>query len=546
MVEHIQDTNFTIHNLQLGKTWYIQVAAIKEGQEISKSPEIPIVLNDQFRPTGVDIIFDPDPPLLNYDLNINTHFYGDLEYPPKVEVRFTDGRIVRLDATGEKRDYYSTLPATEFISSIEVVDVFDHMDRKIGSRGVGFDPILPGDGPGGGDVTLDPDPPIIGEPFTINVHFYNQVNFETTAVVRFVDGSQVEVVLDGDYQDFSGILSAANFYNTIDIIDILDDLGKIIASWSGTGGDTGHEPGLGDPIITPFPPKVNLPFNIELTLPFQSPLAPKFRLKHADGTSMDFDAQGDIPGNYFYYNFDKLLKPLNSIVILDPFGNPKQTVSMPGATEVHSVNIRLEPQYPIATDSLKIFADFPDTASYDTPQAIIVFDNGGTIRRSFAEGPGLNNYEMLILATEMNDINGKVIIESEYGNFLGEMRFGASTAPDTSNIEVEIEIDPADPVPNSDSGFDVKLHFPNGDVGFTPNVQVKLMGGINRYPTVTGEYNDFVATVTAANFTNSIEFIDVKDDNGSLIGSWTPGGTKSNYREFCRRYYCYPKHSLRR
>jgi len=128
-------------------------------------------------PTGCDIILSNDPPVIGLALNVQVDFPNYLPFTPQLFVDFENDapKTYYFPQGAGFNTYTREVPIGDMTSQVILIEVWDDYNNMMCERG------FTAGGVSVQTLTVDPDPPVIGQDLQVHVEF-NVPNMLTSCV----------------------------------------------------------------------------------------------------------------------------------------------------------------------------------------------------------------------------------------------------------------------------------------------------------------------------------------------------------------------------
>lgn len=425
--------SFMIKDIIVGRESFIKVFALKQGKIIGESREIAHYPR-AFMPVGLEIMVNPDPPQTAASLNIMLHFFDDINFLPKVFVRFTDGSTEILQTSGEKRDFRTILSADKFRSDIAVIDVEDNQGRHIGDRP------FKGGTAGKFGPKIEPYPPVVGKPFTFTLDTPMVVPLAPKINLRYQDGTSKKLDLQGNLPGNKFSVYISNLEKPLAAIDIIDPFGQVVDTVDfSMAQDFGQRANI---LIFPDPPVMGQNLNVKVEFPEAVNFKPKVFFEFIDGFRKEvIPGQGPgvsvfevmLPGAEF-------TRPLRRIEVKKDWEFIADKFLGAGSGPMSMVNIMVNPDPPQTGQNLEISLNFLQDITF-LPRVLVRLSNG-TTHTPVVTG-SIRNFKAVLTADKFSNSLMIIDVEDDKGMHIGERFFGEHQMNFSGSA---IKVDPYPPI----------------------------------------------------------------------------------------------------
>lgn len=352
----------------------------------------------------------PHPPVVGQPLDI----YVDADIPLSAWPRV---RLIYANGSSEERDMQGNLPSKHFELNIAALTQTVNMIELLNPFGVVKDTLtFAVAGPLGLNIALAPMPPQVGQAMTLTVDFDAPAPFIPRLIVDFVDGRQRSYVFsDGlGLRHYEYIVAAADMTQDVVHMALEDDNGLVMDEvYFNVSQDV---PMTIDLTVTPNPPQMNAPINIQALFSQRMDVAPKVVVRFDDHTQREYFSSEALPTDTFNFTVPvgDVIRPVMAVEIMDQ-GTGTIYENMTFDTSPPSFYVYLSE---MGSDSLDVSWDDIQAHSYEimfgaasgdysdpqSPQVV----QGGMV----ATLTGLTEGATYYVRVQAKDINGGLIAES--------------------------------------------------------------------------------------------------------------------------------------
>ncbi|MBN1869550.1 MAG: FecR domain-containing protein [Candidatus Omnitrophica bacterium] len=491
-------SNYTISNLLTGKVYYFMVAARKGYQDIMVSN----VINTIIGGTTLELS-------VNYNVMDNDVQLFWQEYPGADKYRVQWGTAVgaypnMFDVSGNSyfipdlslgSNIYLKVKALKYGQVIgESRDIFVHIEEFMAT---------------GGEIYFIPDPPMVGQYLSINMHFFQDLPFVPNVMVRLQD-RDVTLTPTGQFRDYETFLTGAAFDSPIMAVDVLDPQGRIIASRSPSAGTYG---GAMVPVeLLPDPPMIGNSLRVRVNFPDQVPFTPRLFVEYASGTKEYNSNQAPY---LFMYEWYIPVADMNSSILYMKVVNPNTGAILGDRSfggvygDVYAnVPFIVSPNPPIIGQPVSMTLNI-DTVVSMAPKLKIYFSSGMQEVNMAGTLPG--QYFTYDIGS-LSSLISKIDIVDPMTNIVKHTWNPGVAAPTSCVINV-----PNDP-PLVGQLLQVTAQFP-GAISYTPKVRVYLTNGMVKnytFPQGPG-LSTYEISIPAADINAGVSEIEIWNDTDTVI-----------------------------
>ncbi|MFC1508207.1 FecR domain-containing protein [Candidatus Omnitrophota bacterium] len=466
----------------------------------------------------VRISVDPEPSV-GTDANISLDFNQEIDFQfagLRLLVFFVGGGEIEIpiSGSGPQMSYQAMLSASQHTETIETISVE-------GSRGIVPEEYINTVASGGviGELSITPDPPIIGNSAQIQVSIVDANTYQPRYIdvlpvvsVEFSNGMMNDLIVSGTLpgSEFYAELTPDMFSSPLTLIDL--EYNGILIDSKSFSEESG--PVTFGPRFYPEPPIIGQSLDMVLdTDPYEPPLYgyPEVKINYAPGvtpTNELMEITGAIPGRHFSGSISQVKGPVDSADFINPMtGNIEHThYFTSGPTGATSGTIEVAPNDPPVPDTTVNVYYNASGMVYERPTFEIHYTDNSM--QSFdAEGPipGMNFLMSIYLNKQVSRIEAWNL---QHTLILASRHF-EDGGPGTGTIA----INPDPPYPNTTINI----------VATTDNYQSSLPKVEIYYADYTVEYPTLTGTLPGTSFstekyiTKYIERIELLDYNQATL-----------------------------
>ncbi len=453
----------------------------------------------------VNIMVNPNPPTPYAELMVTATFSQPVYFIPKVFVDLDGG--IRKDyffpgAPGMSQ-YQMNIPAEDITQSVILVGIEDDAGHLIGDMPFGAS------GSATASIMVNPDPPAAYAEMMVTAMFSQPVYFIPHVFVELDGGMRKDYAFPAaaGMSQYQINIPAADLTANIMRVGVEDDKQVMLADrmFSTAGGTTVNI------MVNPDPPPpytemmVTAQFNQAVTF------IPKVLVELEGGMMKNYQFSG-APGMSQYQINIPAADITNNVMLVrveDDMGNsigdkPFGSMSGPG------VNITVNPDPPAPYADVLVKATFDYATTY-VPQLFVEFASGNVRSYIFSQAAGSVEYQITLSAAEVTDNISRIGIHDDMGGFVDGIDFSTNNMPSLS-----VFVNPDPPAPYA--SLIVKAQF-DQNVPILPQVDIGFANGnVKNYtfPGAAGQM-EFEIAIPAADVTDDVSWIQVKDDHGDDI-----------------------------
>lgn len=315
----------------------------------------------------------------------------------------------------------------------------------------------------------------------------------------------------------------------------------------GTVGTT--TAGAGALIVTPMPPIINQPLNINLQTILPQFSIPYLRFFFSDGEMREFALNGGLPGTAFNYNYAMLPKYVNRIEAWDNARINKLAPDWNGyggfgpGPASGSINVTPEPPRAGQTVMVTFTSNMPLAlqpyarfffSDNRPPYEVLMFGQpgGSTYTYNYPNAPA----DIVGIEIWKNDKTGSFLVDRRYGpgsTAAAGLTFTISLNPNppVMGTNVNIMLMASQPVDFTAQGLRLYAHF---NTGAEKNLPVTPASGM---------FSSFNASLSPAEHNQPIQFLEVRGPNGPLPYEYRAGQATSGPNSGCWQLTVTPPNS---
>ncbi|MFC1510551.1 FecR domain-containing protein, partial [Candidatus Omnitrophota bacterium] len=510
----VRGNNFThIEGLDAGKTYYFQVAAFMRRREIMASDMISAISGQTQRMFYAQFIPMGDQVQLMWD-----------EYPGADNYRVVWGRAPgalegSFDTNNTNHLLTGLIPGNTYFISVLALQAGVEVTRSMEMVVVLFEERVDG------FIDFVPEQQNVGEDFEVFVHFTGDVSFMPEIIGRSSQGD-VFFEVSGEKRDFRGFLSAERNTKPLDVVDVMDSKGMMVASRPvGMGGDVDMDSML--PIfVTPDPPEINKDMFIKINFSQPSLFVPRFAYELAEGRREEMLFSGSpnmssyeavVSGEMITSSvmFVEVMNP-QGIIIGESFFGQMMLKHGPG------VDIKVNPYPPVSGQDLTVDMDFGGPVDF-VPKMFVELEDGRRFEQVIAQSAGLAVYTTVIPASAVTpSIVKRIEVQDDGGMFLDDWLSDVHGRPGDYFEPAPLNVYP-DP-PMIGQSVDMDLEVPDM-VTQPPMLRIKYdttEETVSMQGATPGKYFKY----QIAQLQSSILMIDVINPSTNEVKfTWMPGGS---------------------
>ncbi|MFC1624218.1 FecR domain-containing protein [Candidatus Omnitrophota bacterium] len=283
--------------------------------------------------------------------------------------------------------------------------------------------------------------------------------------------------------------------------------------------------------LTPYPPVVGMPLDIDVMLPMTVPGYPSLKAQYSSQGEESFTMSGSVPGSNFHGYLPSVKETITAINLYNPMtGELKYSHPIsgdtygpaPGATP-HDLWVRIgvDPEPAVGSD-LNIDLDFNQEIDFEHAglSLFVGFVGGREIEIPISgSGPAMS-YQGMLSASQHSEVIETIGVEGSRGVVPEEY----INTQASGGVKAMLYITPNPPMMGTDAQIQVSIvdadTYQPRSIDILPEVEIEFDNGVMRALTVSGTLpgSEFSAEITAAIFTSPLTLIDVNYD-GVLVGS---------------------------
>jgi len=485
---------YNLSALQTGMTYFIQVAARKDYQDIMVSDIVEVTVG------GTTMELNVQENVIDNDVQLTwTEYVGADTY--RVQWGTMQGvyaHTADVATTGFYIDnlimgsyYYIKVQALENGGVIgESRELFVHIEEFLST---------------GGEIYFVPDPPVQGEYLEIDMHFYEDLPYTPEVMVR-LQNRDVSLMPSGQLRDYETHLTGSAFDSPIIVVDVLDTAGAIIASRNVTSGGSGGT--TATVILNPDPPLLWQGLNVRAEFSTPPSFIPRLIVEYASGTREYTFPQA---ASMSVYEFDIAPADIDSSVLnvrIEDIGGGLLGERIVGEIDSYGdVPFTVIPNPPVVGMAVDIDLETDQMVGM-APVLRIYFESGMQEVTMMGTLPG--RFFMYDIANLSSPITSIDIIDPSTDTLKHTWTPGV-TGP--MSCEIILQYDP----PQVGQLLQVRAEFP-GPVSFIPEVLVELDSGTKSYmfPGNPG-MSTYEIFIPGADITSNVTQIEVWDDMNNML-----------------------------
>ena len=491
--------NYILSGLQAGMTYFVQVAARKDYQDIMVSDIVEALVGRTTMELNVQENIVGDDVQLIWTEYAGADAYRvqwgtvSLAYDHSVDVTTTDYYITGLDINAYNFIKVDALQNDQVIG--ESREIFVNVEEFQST---------------GGEIYLTPSMPVIGEYFEIDIHFFADLPYTPEVMVR-LQNRDISLMPSGQYRDYTTYLTGSAFDSPIVVIDVLDLDGTIIATLAPSSGGT-----FGDPAATinvmPEPPVIGTTLQVDVDFSEPPGFTPRLMVEFASGTREYIFSQG--PGMDTYQLFLPVADMNSSILymkVMDPYTDTMVAERVFSASEsggYDDMPFTVTPNPPMIGQSVEMELDTDTVVSW-SPKLKIYYASGTT--RDVTMWGAEPGQHFTYSISDLNSLIDKIDIIDPVSNIVKHTWTPGATV--SMSCDVVLQYDP----PQIGQLLQVRAEFP-GPVSFVPKIHVYLDGATKTYmfPQDPG-MSIYEIFIPAADITSRVNEIEITDDMNNAI-----------------------------
>ncbi|MBN1794490.1 MAG: fibronectin type III domain-containing protein [Candidatus Omnitrophica bacterium] len=450
------------------------------------------------------ISVNPDQPVAGQDLNIEVRFPVPVYFMPSINIEMSDRTEMYQQMNGNMGGsvFTYTLYGSQHPSPVNLIEIEDQQGKILASE------VFVAAGEAGCRIWVEPNPPQMSMPLTVNMEFDYAISYKPRVLVEFEDNTIIQLTASGSDRQYKATLDGGRFNKPLELIDVENDKGNLVGTLSFEGMYFAPSMYSGYLYVNPDPPQRGRDLYVEFTSQSALSKAPRLEVGYSDG----FEGcimNGPVNQTRFTYTIPGLSRVVTHLEVADAqtgnyFEGTYRQYSGLRPEDVGQATISINPDPARVGEDLMITADFPNPAPFEMIMEVEL--KGGSIYRLSAESDGTdmhfhttlpaNLFTASLVAVTVEDMMEGYIFAEE---LFTETEAGATT----------IITDPA--IPPIYGSMNVTVQFEN-PAGFIPLVVITYIDNITEEFWAPGAVYQTQYTVSVGYVANYIDMIEVMDD----------------------------------